>query len=147
MADRQWLLDWWQKAWTEGLYHVGWGKALEGLTAQQAAWKPAPQRHSIWQVLHHILFWREYALRAMAGDKPDKAEINRRNWEEPAEVSDDAWQTARRRFADSHQQVLEAIGTVGEKELERLAPYIAHDSYHAGQIMTLRGLQDLPPLD
>lgn len=147
MVDRQWLFALWQRAWTEGLYHVAWGKALEGLTAQQASWKPAPQRHSVWQVLHHILFWREYALRAMAGDMPDKSEVKRRNWEEPAEISEDAWLTACGRFADSHQQVLEAIRTADEKEMERLAPYIAHDSYHVGQIMTLRGLLDLPPLD
>lgn len=147
MTDQKWLLDWWQRAWAEGLYHVAWGKALEGITAQQAAWKSAPQRHSIWQILLHILFWREYALRARAGDRPDEAEINRRNWEEPAEIGDDAWQSARRRFADSHQQIADAIGAAGEKELEQLAPYIAHDSYHVGQIMTLRGLQDLPPLD
>lgn len=145
--DRQWLTDWWQKAWAEGLWHVGWDKALEGLSAQQAAWKPAPQRHSIWQVLHHILFWREYTLRAMAGDKPGEAEIERRNWEEPAEVSEDAWQAARRRFADSHRQIQEAIGGAGDKDLERLSHYIPHDSYHVGQIMALRGLQGLAPMD
>jgi len=43
------------------LYEEGWqwqpslSKALEGLTAAQAAWKPSPARHSIWQIVRHLI--------------------------------------------------------------------------------------------
>jgi len=145
-VDRETAVKLWEKAVGEGLWHVPWGKALEGLSASQAAWKPAPQRHSIWQIVNHILFWREYLLRELAGAPPDDAEIERRNWEEPADASEGAWRETATRFLRSHEEILKALRS-NEEAPEKLAPLLAHDSYHVGQIMYLRALQGLPPLD
>lgn len=32
--------------------------ALAGLTAAQASWQPARERHSIWQIVRHMAQWR-----------------------------------------------------------------------------------------
>lgn len=41
-------------------------------TAGQALWRPAPERHCIWEIVGHIILWRRYLLAAMAGrPRPD----------------------------------------------------------------------------
>jgi uncharacterized damage-inducible protein DinB len=144
--DRSSLLTWWNDAWTGGLWAVPWSKALDGLSAQQAAWKPAIGRHSIWQNVNHMLFWREHAVRVLAGEKVPKEEIERRNFEEPRDPAAGAWDALRRRFAESHQQ-LAGLMADPSKSLERLQFILPHDTYHLGQIMFLRSLQGLPPIE
>ena len=145
--DREGLKTLWQEALTEGLWYAPWPKALDGLTPQQAAWKPQPQRHSIWQLLNHIVFWQDYTLRAARGEKPAREdfarETERRNWEEPAEISDAAWSGARERFMTSYRAMVELINT-GDAA-ERPLYHLMHESYHFGQIMYLRAMQGLEP--
>src|SRR6187549_87035 len=65
--DRELLTKWWGEAWDEGLWAAAWGKAIDGLTAKQAATQPAPGRKSIWQIVNHMIFWRENHLAQLAG--------------------------------------------------------------------------------
>src|SRR2546427_12204190 len=44
--------------------------AIDGLTAKQAAWKPAPERHSIWQIVRHVAHWKQATLGAWDGTRP-----------------------------------------------------------------------------
>jgi DinB superfamily len=37
-------------------------QSIKGVTAQQAAWRPGPGRHNIWEVTLHAAYWK-YALR------------------------------------------------------------------------------------
>ena len=59
-------------------------EALNGLTAAQAAWKPAPERHSIWQIVRHLILWKRGVLNAWDGDPPDGAELEANDWREVA---------------------------------------------------------------
>jgi len=144
--DRQTLLQLWNEAETKGLWHAPWSKSLSGLTPAEAAWKPSPQRHSIWQIVNHMIFWREHELRNLVGKKPDESEINRRNWEEPNSPTDGAWSATLARFAETHRQIAEAIANE-KNSIERLCYLMPHDSYHVGQAMYVRALQGLPPIE
>ncbi len=147
LIERGPLTKLWEEAWEEGLWAVAWGKAVDGLTAQQASWKPHADRHSIWQIINHILFWREITFRRLAGGaSPERSEVDRRNWEEPAEATEAAWTAARGRYADSHQEVLRTLRG-DETRLNRFLYHLPHDSYHVGQIMYLRALLGLPPIE
>lgn len=146
LMEREALVKLWEEAWEEGLWAAAWSKVVEGLTPEQAAWKPQPERHSIWQIVNHILFWREYSFRALAGDKPDGAEVERRNWEEPAEASVAAWEATQRRYAESRQEVLRTLRGE-EARLNRFLYHLPHDNYHIGQIMYLRAMLGLPPIE
>ena len=47
--------------------HINLGGAtplgcLRGVQPEQAVWKPAPDRHSIWELVLHIAYWK-YAVR------------------------------------------------------------------------------------
>ncbi|MBI4719331.1 MAG: DinB family protein [Planctomycetes bacterium] len=144
--DRQTLVALWLEAEKSGLWHVAWSKAAAGLTAAQAAWKPQPGRHSIWQIVNHMIYWREHELRTLAGKKPDDAETSRRNFEEPRETNESVWTATVARFGESHAQVAAALGDE-RNSLDRLRNLLAHDSYHVGQVMYVRSLQGLPPVD
>src|SRR5690349_1614814 len=42
---------------------------LSDVTAEQAAAKPVPAAHSIWELVLHIEFWEEVARRRVEGDE------------------------------------------------------------------------------
>lgn len=145
--DRLGLSKLWNEAWDTGLWSASWSKSVEGLTAAQAAWKPVPQRHSIWQIVAHVVFWREEALRRLAG-QPKAAEdvVARMNFPPPATATESAWKEALQQLATSQEAVARTLAD--ERADIKSLPYVlAHDCYHMGQINLLRALQDLPPID
>jgi uncharacterized damage-inducible protein DinB len=144
---REDLLKHWNDAWTNGLWAAPWSKAIDDLTPAQAAWTPAPGRHSIWQIVNHMIFWREHDLALLKAQKMSSEEKERRNFEPtPSPASDAAWRETKKRFAQTHQQIDEAIANPANS-IERLQYFLFHDSYHFGQIMYLRGMQGLKPIE
>jgi uncharacterized damage-inducible protein DinB len=61
----------------------------------------------------------------------------------PTEVE---WAGVLRRLEDSHRRVGAAMANP-DHSLERIQYLVPHDAYHAGQIMYLRALQGLPPIE
>jgi hypothetical protein len=140
------MLQWWDSAWDEGLWYAPWSKAIDGLTAAQAAWTPMAGRHSIWTIVNHMSFWREYSLRLLRGDRPSKEEVEKRNFEAPSEPTEAAWQATRRRF-ESLQDEIRGVIADPAGDLTRIRYHIPHDSYHVGQIMYLRAMQGLAAIE
>jgi uncharacterized damage-inducible protein DinB len=145
--DRMILAEWWDEAHEKGVWWASWRDAVN-VTAEQAAWKPAPGRHSIWQLVSHLIFWRRYMLRRVAGGESWPQErIDAEQWIEPDEPTEEAWAESRRQFEESHVAIRSAFAE-GEGEPDRrLRYFLQHDCYHVGQIMYLRALQGLPPLE
>jgi uncharacterized damage-inducible protein DinB len=130
--------------------------AIHGLTAQQAVWKPAPERHSIWQIVRHVLLWKQGVLAAWDGVTGDEEEFERRDWQEAA-GDDEAWQDDIRALEEVTQRIKDRVAASSETALGqsiptyrgypnqvlavRLARMATHDTYHAGQIRCLRALQ------
>jgi hypothetical protein len=144
--DRATLVKWWDEAWESGLWWAPWSKALADLTPAQAAWRPAPGRHSIWQIVHHLVFWREHELRLLAGGaRATDEQIAAGNFAEPAPVTDVEWGAARDRLAAAQRRLRDAFADPAVS-LERASYLLPHDIYHYGQIMDLRALQGLAPV-
>ena len=102
-TDKDLFLKWWGDAWDAGLWAAAWSKSVEGLAPEQAAWQPAGRdtapHHSIWQIVEHMIFWRENWLgRLDGGPRPTEAELKSCNCPLPGDVSDRAWADARRRL-------------------------------------------------
>jgi hypothetical protein len=145
--EREALAKWWDDAWEGGLWAAPWGQSVQDLTPEQAAWKPAAGRHSIWQIVTHIIFWRELDLGLLAGrPKPGKDEINARQFAEPAEVTAAAWRSTIDRLADTQRQLSAAIRDPAHS-LARVQYLLPHDCYHFGQINYLRAMQGLKPIE
>jgi hypothetical protein len=132
--------------------------ALRGLTAAEAAWKPAPPRHSIWQIVRHLILWKRGVLEAWNGDPPDGAKLDAADWQE-AGGSEADWERDRRTLLDISDQFLTRAKALDDAALSRrlmwyrdgpaqalgmrLVRATTHDVYHAGQIMYLRALQGI----
>jgi uncharacterized damage-inducible protein DinB len=150
--DRRELAAWWNEADEVGVWWAPWREAVEELTAQEAAWQPAPGRHAIWEIVNHVIHWREYfAYRNEGGAPLREADVARRNWPPLADVTEDAWQATRVRFAASHAHIRALLENPApspppKPELD-LRYLLLHDSYHMGQIMYLRGLLGKDPLE
>jgi uncharacterized damage-inducible protein DinB len=147
-TDRQLITQWWNEAWSAGLWAASWSKSVDGLTPQQAAWVPAPGRHSIWQIVLHMIFWRESWLRRVeTGQKPTDDEIKQGNFPAVTEASQQAWDRVRHRFEQTQRRTSEAIAAHPEPEADPLMYFLPHDCYHFGQINLLRALQGLPAIE
>jgi hypothetical protein len=146
--DRTLFTQLYSDLWSKGLWAAPWSKAVADLTPQQAVWKPSPERKSIWQFVTHVTFWRNYMIeKTRTGEvKISEDEIHRRQFAEPAEPTGAAWNDARQKLEESHRAFLALAGDE-KTPMEKIAPVIGHDAYHLGQVMYVRALQGLKPIE
>lgn len=121
---------------------------LENVTASQAATRPIPGAHSIWELVLHIKAWSDACRRRLAGDRAELADEE--NFPAIDDTSDEAWQNTQMRLRESHQRLNEAIAAVDETRLDHpilegmpsvyitLHGAVQHSLYHAGQIAILK---------
>lgn len=134
--------------------------SIQDLSAAQAAWKPSPQRKSIWEIVNHVAFWTEYYVSRMGGEPPRPSGWYKDvQWPGIPEATEEAWQATIRRLKDAIRAFRAEIAQRFDEQLDqplpgRQAPLYAyaqvdgtHRCYHCGQIMYLRALQGLPPLE
>lgn len=135
------------------------GGAIAGLTAAQAAWKPTPARHSIWQIVRHLILWKRAVLQAWDGDPPDGDEIDAADWQEVA-GGEAEWERDRQILLDISNEFLTRARALDDAGLSRrivwykagqtqplamrLVRTTTHDIYRTGQIQYLRALQGIP---
>jgi uncharacterized damage-inducible protein DinB len=118
--------------------------ALEGLTAEQAAWKPQGQKtRSIWEIVKHIASGKEFVVRRLDSELAAIEE-----WPKIEEVSEEAWAETLEQLKRCQERLFQAVGKLKDEQLEEpigehLFGLIAHDCYHTGQILTLRQLQGI----
>lgn len=132
-------------------------EAVEGITAAQAAYKPGSERHSIWQIVRHLILWKRAVLQAWEGNPPDGEQLEEDDWHE---VTGDeaAWQNDVRTLLAVSREFLDRVKGLDDADLSRhfswykgndaiqplairLVRTTTHDIYHSGQIRYLRALQ------
>jgi len=135
----------WKKAW----HGPNLKQALKGVTAKEAAWRPATGRHNIWEETLHAAYWKYDVRRILEGGKRGSFVLKGSNFfarPEKRRATDAAWKADKDILENEHEQLREAVrkalkrGAV--KKAARLIYGVAfHDIYHAGQIRLLRRLQ------
>jgi hypothetical protein len=117
--------------------------AVEGLTAEQAKWTPAPGNHSVGQLANHLLFWNTQELAKFKGEQPPKFSGN--NDETFNNFDAAQWTTTVQQLDKVLTEWEKAVEAADDKKLEQWAPTIArvgtHNAYHTGQIIYVRKLQ------
>jgi uncharacterized damage-inducible protein DinB len=126
---------------------AGWfapaNTAVQGLTAEQASWKPKDDEHSIGQLANHILFWDRRNLEKFKGEPLDKYAGN--NDETFNSFDSKSWAATVQQLDAVMTEWEKAVEAADDKKVESWAPTIAniatHNAYHIGQIIFIRKLQ------
>jgi hypothetical protein len=125
-------------------------QSIKGITAKQAAWRPGPGRHNIWEVTLHAAYWKYAVRRRMDGGKRGSFALKGSNFfirPEKGNLNEAAW-SADKKLLEREQRALHV--TVAKvlrtaraaKLLPQLYGVAFHDIYHAGQIRLLRRLME-----
>jgi DinB superfamily len=122
-------------------------QSLRGVTAEDAAWRPAPGRHNIWEVAVHAAYWKYAVRRRLRGDPRGSFACEGSNWftrpSSIAQSKEKAWIEDKRLLEQEHQKLREAVPQAGNYRIPLAHIYgvAFHDVYHAGQIRLLRRLR------
>lgn len=140
------------KPWHGGPTLMG---ALRGVDALEAAWKPAPDRHSIWQLALHIAYWN-YTVRRHFDPGSEKGfPRSPANFPEVQQPSEGLWKKDKLLIQNEHTRLVLAIQAFPESRLneqvsskknwtyaELLTGITVHGAYHIGQIQLMKRLYD-----
>jgi uncharacterized damage-inducible protein DinB len=125
--------------------------ALEGLAPSAAGECVAAAPHTIFQILHHMVYWQDIALARLSGEHPESPPTASLGWtavQAPEDASD--WEAAVACFAeglrtfdallsgpnlDLDRVIDDARGSTARDEVLMIQ---GHNSYHLGQIVMLR---------
>jgi len=129
--------------------------SLRGVTAVQAARRPGPGRHNIWEVAVHAAYWKYAVRRRLTGEKRGRFPLEGSNWfvrPAPGGADEAAWRRDMALLGDEHARLREVVAALDPARLHRntrgsahrvdftLRGIAAHDLYHAGQIQLLKRL-------
>jgi hypothetical protein len=127
--------------------------SIRGVTSQQAAWRPAADRHNIWELVVHAAYWKYVAWRRLTRAKRGSFPREGSNWmTRPQQVTAKAWTADIQLLADTHRTLREAVASLRPGDLAKrpsgskvsnlalVTGIAAHDLYHAGQIQLLKRL-------
>lgn len=125
-------------------------QALRGVSAKQAAWRPAPGLHNIWEFALHAAYWKYAVRRQLEGGKRGSFALKGSNFftrPEKAKATEAAWRGDLALLEKEHRALEQSMRRCLEtkpssKILRSLYGVAFHDVYHAGQIRLLRRLME-----
>jgi uncharacterized damage-inducible protein DinB len=127
---------------------------LDDVTAAQAAARPLPAAHSIWELVLHMTGWKDEVRRRLSG--APAAEPEGGDWPQVGTPSEARWRGAIANLDRAHADLIAAIRALPESSLHEptndprnrplgagvsyyvlLHGIVQHDVYHSGQIALL----------
>jgi len=138
--------------------HVHTVHALEGIAPGAAGARVPGSPHTIFQILHHMIYWQDITLARLRGERPEAPQSAKLGWEAPPAPEDASdWEAAiaclaeglrdfEALLADSSFE-LDAVRDPRRRETarEEILMVQCHNSYHLGQIAMLRQQQGAWP--
>jgi hypothetical protein len=132
--------------------------SVRGVEAATAAWRPAPGRRNIWEIVVHAAYWKYVVRRRLLGEKRGSFPLKGSNWfPRPVEATAAAWAADLALLAETHRALRDAVAGLRPADLAVTPPgskvsnrdliggIAAHDVYHAGQIQVLKRLAAMAP--
>lgn len=127
--------------------------SLRGVTARQAAWRPAPGRHNIRELAVHAAYWKYRVRRRLTGEKRGSFPIDGNNWFARSGADEKAWRSERDLLEREHRALRQVVanlppgrlvgplaGMRRRTALREIAGIALHDVYHTGQIQLLKAM-------
>ncbi|HKO98488.1 MAG TPA: DinB family protein [Pyrinomonadaceae bacterium] len=130
--------------------------SIKGMKPEEAAWRPAPGRHNVWELVVHAAYWKYIVRRRLLREERGSFPLKGSNWiERPTgnDLSEAAWNADVKLLVATHKTLREAIASLTPKQLHLTPPgskvsnfsmvvgIAAHDLYHAGQIQVIKRLR------
>ena len=131
--------------------------AIRGVTAAQAAWRPAEDRHNIWELTVHAAYWQYVVRRKILREKRGSFVLAGSNFFERPEggsasaglasaeaaPTEALWKRDIAILEGEHRKLRDAVADLPVRSLTPPVCHLirgaaAHDLYHAGQIRLLR---------
>jgi len=139
------------RLWYGGATPLG---CLRGVSAEQAVWRPFPDRHSIWEFTLHLAYWKYAVRRNLEGSPIGGFARSPANWPYVPKVPDErSWKEDRALLRSEQEKLVAAVRAIHPKRLDHEAPgsgayrlvdllygIVMHDVYHVGQIQLLKRL-------
>ena len=133
------------------------GRNLRGsirrVSPEQAAWRPAPGRHNIREIVVHAAYWKYAVWRRLTAAARGSFPLKGSNWfRRPDDPSGRAWRQDVALLDRMHRSLRAAVANLTSAALTRtpkgsafsnaalVSGAAAHDLYHAGQIQLLKRL-------
>ena len=132
--------------------------SIKGMRAEDAAWRPRPDRHNVWETVVHVAYWKYVVRRRLLSEARGSFALKGSNWftravgDAPAS-GEAAWKRDVALLMETHRTLREAIEQLSPEEihhtpdkskvsnLELITGIASHDLYHAGQIQLLKRLR------
>ena len=124
--------------------------SLRGITAKQAGWRPAKNRHSIRELALHAAYWKYVVRRRLLDEQRGSFPVAGSDWFERPDKGEKAWKADLQLLEKTHRSLRNAVSRLDDSSLRRrpfprsvrkldlLIGVAAHDLYHAGQIQLIK---------
>lgn len=127
--------------------------SLRGVKATQAAWRPSPGRHNIWELVLHAAYWKYAVRRMLTGETRGAFPMKGSNWfARPVTPTEEAWRGDLALLDREHGRLRKAVASLSGSQLARkprgskystgnlLYGVASHDVYHTGQVQLVKRL-------
>jgi len=129
--------------------------SIRGLNAKDAAWRPARDRHNIWELVVHAAYWKYIVRRRILSEAKGSFPLKESNWfvrPTGGKATEEEWKRDLKLLMEMHRGMREAISTLSDADLKvkpkgskvsnltMITGIASHDLYHAGQIQLLKRL-------
>lgn len=125
-------------------------ETLQSISPKIAAQKIRPNSNSIWEIVNHLIAWRENVLQRVKGKIMTTPDHN--YFTAIEDLSETAWQQSLQDLATSQENWIDFLRELDETALAKIYPknnhtyyehihgILHHDAYHLGQIVLLKKL-------
>lgn len=126
--------------------HAAAASVFSGVDAKTAGTRPDKLAHSLHQLLGHIVFWQDWVVQWLKGEKPRVPKHASGSWPAgPAPRNATEWKREVRQFQSGLKE-LQRLSTEADlptrlgkqSRLEMIHALASHNSYHLGQAVVLR---------
>ncbi|PGM54675.1 DinB family protein [Bacillus sp. AFS053548] len=123
--------------------------SIEGITAEQAAWRPSGEAtKSIWENVNHLLYYKERIVANLEGREwTQNLDGDQTFFLTEQSNEENEWKKVVERLENTNCSLRQLVSNMTDEELLRnsfevkLMDLLLHDAYHTGQIIQNRKLQ------
>jgi uncharacterized damage-inducible protein DinB len=152
MTTKELLIKEFSASFDEENWFIPLTRAIDGLSAEEAAWKDGSSNHSVWQLVNHIYFWNERYFHRFKDTPLPSIKIT--NDETFDHTNESDWKVATERLISLMNEWRQLMQKSPESKFDEecihgkpepwasvIAQINLHTSYHVGQILYVRRQQ------